>query len=88
MQQKDTDPISEFEEIIENLYGLYLDSTVGLVKLVEFLNNVRTTMIQKLEKSDPKIDNPEYLDNQLFIYGEGNPNTSEALKLHECTQYK
>lgn len=72
--------ISEFLNIINSIYGLYLDSTLGF-KLVE---NHIINMQQNAIKLIGKEATIAKLDEKAFSYGKGHP--ERGLILHRTTQ--
>jgi hypothetical protein len=78
--------IQEFEEIVDNIFGVYLDSTLGFRRVVEWINKNQELTIEDFKTKNPKIANIDYLDNQPFFYGKGNPNIPSSVVLHQTTQ--
>jgi len=78
--------INEFEQIVDHLYGVYLDSTTGFDKLREWLIETQSKTIDEFKVSHPELANLEYLDSVEFVYGKGKPTDPDAIKLHSCTQ--
>lgn len=72
--------ISEFMNVIDEIYGVYLDSTYGFKLLVD--------NIQKIQKKAIGLIGPmatvEELDKRSFVYGKGSPYDSHLL--HQTTQ--
>ena len=73
-------PIDEFIEVIDEIYGLFLDSNRGF-----------STILKELVEGQPKTCKQlnlslDELDKASYIYGEGNPNLPESYILHKCTQ--
>jgi tetratricopeptide (TPR) repeat protein len=73
---------NEFLEILDNIYGVYLDGTEGFSlvrnKIIEGQQN--TSKITGMSIED--------LDNASFTYGKGDPRNSDSYNLHKCTQGK
>jgi hypothetical protein len=61
----------EYLQIIDDIYGVYLDSSMG------FASNK-----QRIEQSWNKVEHP----NAKFIFGVGDPNLPGSYVLHSCTQ--
>lgn len=80
-----SDPINEFENILDNLYGVYLDSITGFKLVKQETINSQNGTIDLFKPTNPSLANIEYLDSLPFEYGEGHPEHS-SLKLHVCTQ--
>lgn len=72
--------LTEFNDIINSIYGVYLDSTSGFVQ--------NKALMEKLQHDAIKRDNlsQEYLDNCAMRYGVGDPNLSSSYVLNKCTQ--
>jgi tetratricopeptide (TPR) repeat protein len=73
---------NEFLEILDNIYGVYLDGTQGF-------SLVRNKIIEGQQNTN-KITGMsiEDLDKAFFSYGKGDPNNSDSYILHKCTQGK
>lgn len=71
--------IAEFLNVIDGIYGVYLDSTYGFKLLETHINNLQ-------EKSIKLFGAPTIvkLDERAFSYGRGHPET--GLILHSTTQ--
>lgn len=80
-----SDPINEFEKIVDNLYGVYLDSTEGFRLVKQQTIDFQNGAISIFKKINPSVANIEYLDSLPFEYGEGHPEDL-PLSLHVCTQ--
>jgi hypothetical protein len=78
--------VDEFERVVDYIYGVYLDSTTGYDKLREWLETNQKDTLSTLKDTHPELASIDYLDSVHMIYGEGDPNTSEAVELHRCTQ--
>jgi len=77
--------LQEFDQIVDSLYGVYLDSTTGLYRLRKWLEETQSKAINILKKSHPEL-NIDFLDDKEFIYTEGPPNIPGVFSLHRCTQ--
>jgi len=78
--------LNEFEQIVDKIYGFYLDSTSGFGELKMKIGKAQTESLHLFQKSHPELANIEYLDGAAMIYGEGEPGTPEAVELHRCNQ--
>jgi len=74
--------IREFEQVVEVIYGIYLDSVLGFGLIIEKQNWMRQQQAEKLHFTS------EQSDNSHLIYGVGDPNIPESYTLHECTLRK
>ena len=74
------DLLLEFMEKIDDIYGVYLDSTHGF-----YLNKLQEEESQKKSSEMLKVS-IKYLDSCMRLYGIGNPNEPSSIILHECTQ--
>lgn len=74
--------IKEFEQVVEVIYGIYLDSVLGFRLIMERQNKMRQLHAEKFHFTS------EQSDNSLFNYGVGDPNTPESYVLHECSMQK
>jgi hypothetical protein len=80
------DIIEQFDKVVDDIYGVYLDSTLGFRRLVEWVNINQKKTIEELKIKNPQIANIEYMDDQLFLYGRGHPNIPSSILLHHTTQ--
>jgi hypothetical protein len=74
---------SDFVQRIDEIYGLYLDATLGFQQNVKFL--------EKGREEAAKIGvNVALLDDSKFFFGKGNPNDPNNVLLHTTTvkQYR
>jgi hypothetical protein len=78
--------IDEFEEKIDTIYGVYLDSISGFKKLIDWHKKEQEKTVELFKKTNPKLASIDYLDTTLYMYGKGNPNIPDSLVLHKCTQ--
>lgn len=78
--------IDEFEGVLDSVYGLYLDSTMGFSIALRFVENAQRDAIAVLRSKSPELANLEYLDSVAFTFGRGDPGTSEAVELHQVSQ--
>ena len=78
--------VNEFEKVVDDIYGVYLDATTGFDKLREWFQKNQNDTLLTLKKSHPELASIDYLDSVAMIYGKGDPNTPEAVELHRCTQ--
>lgn len=76
----------EFEKIVDYIYGVYLDATTGFSLVRKQIEDQQKIVIQLFKITHPELANVQHLDNTAIIYGKGDPNTPEAIKLHRCTQ--
>jgi hypothetical protein len=74
--------IKEFSEVVDEIYGVYLDATKGFVDNKTQMENIQNDSMSKLNVT---ID---YLDNVPIVYGKGPPGHSGTYILHVCTQKK
>lgn len=72
--------IKQYGEVIDDIYGIYLDATKG------FIDNKTQLEISQLDSIHKLSVTLEYLDNIPFAYGVGDPNLSSSYVLHHCTQ--
>lgn len=73
-------PIDEFSLIIDEIYGLFLDSTQGFHHNIEELTKLQFRSINVLKKSIAEQD------KGIMTYGKGDPDEKDSLVLHRCTQ--
>jgi len=66
----------KFIEKIDDIYGVYLDSTNGFLLLKKQIENIQMISTHSISK----------LDGKSFIYGKGNPTIKGAYPLHTCSQ--
>lgn len=79
-------PINEYLQIIDNIYGTYFDSLKGFSINKEEMESQQQNFIKELSVKNPDIAKMEYLDNCKMIYGKGDPNNSKSYPLHISTQ--
>lgn len=72
--------IDDFIKIVDEIYGIYLDSTAGFWAIRNNLMNAQLSMSKQLSLS------MEDLDRRLYSYGKGDPNKKGSYSLHDCTQ--
>lgn len=68
--------VQEFIRIIDDIYGVYLDSTHGF-------DTIRNNFI-KIQKYHNVSE--EELQEKRVYYGKGNPNKKNSYPLHNCSQ--
>jgi len=78
--------VNEFERVVDHIYGVYLDATTGFDKLREWFEKNQINVLSILKSTHSELASIDYLDSVYMFYGEGDPNTSEAIELHRCTQ--
>ncbi|MBV9988400.1 MAG: hypothetical protein JO301_12035 [Chitinophagaceae bacterium] len=74
--------IKEFAEVVDEIYGVYLDATKGFVDNKTQMENIQHDSIAKLNVT------LDHLDNAPMVYGKGPPGQPGTYILHECTQKK
>ena len=72
--------------ILDSIYGIYLDATIGFHLIESQYLVTQQKDVARLRKTNPEIASLEYLDSCAMIFGRGNPNSSDAVELHRCTQ--
>ena len=71
--------IKEYRDIVDAIWGTYLDSTLGFSKVKSMIEEIQAMSNEDIE----------YLDRNIsFTYGKGDPNSPDAIPLHTCTQGK
>lgn len=78
--------VAEFLYVVDAVFGVYLDAITGFRLLAEKIEMAQGQMLADFKKTDPEKANVEYLDSVSFTYGKGDPNTTDAVLLHERTQ--
>jgi len=78
--------VEEFEAVVDHIYGVYLDATIGFQKAREWHIRGQHELLNTLMKSHPELANIKYLDSQNFVYGKGKPSDTDSVVLHKCTQ--
>jgi len=76
-----SNPINEFTEIVDDIYGLFIDSTQGFL---QNLKKIKQSQASTLKPTPQKTI--KELDSINFFYGKGNPNDPESTIIHTCTQ--
>lgn len=78
--------IDEFISTVDSIYGVYLDSTLGLKLLIEYIQKMQNKSIKFIGQEATL----EKLDKAEFMYGVGEPpqykDTYDANILHITTQ--
>jgi hypothetical protein len=77
--------LKEFEHIVDNIYGVYLDGTTGFYRIRKWLEDTQSKALNILRKSHPELK-IEFLEDKEFIYTEGDPMVHGVTALHRCTQ--
>ena len=72
--------IKEFNKVLDDIYGIYLDSTRGFHLLREEIIKGQQIISEKTGMSIVDIDQAKQ------YYGVGDPNKPDSYILHECTQ--
>jgi hypothetical protein len=80
------DPLTEFEKIVDYIFGVYLDATTGFERLRTWFKENQGKSLEMLKESHPEFAGMEYLDTVSFTYGVGDPGAPGAIVLHKCTQ--
>jgi hypothetical protein len=78
MEEKNV--FEEFTDIIDKIYGVYLDSKTGFVQNKVLIEKTQKETIRKGQATQ------KYLDSCFMIYGIGDPNIKTSYPLHRCTQ--
>jgi len=78
--------LREFYDIVNSIYGVYLDSTRGFDLVKKQQIEVQQLAIQKLAKTHPAIASVDCLDKRKMIYSAGDPNKPDSVVLHACSQ--
>jgi hypothetical protein len=77
--------IVEYLRVVDAIYGVYLDSTLGFQKIRKWIDENQQTLLRALKNRGEDISLDD-LDKSQMIFGKGNPNLPEAYPLHICTQ--
>jgi hypothetical protein len=80
------DAIAEFEQIVDYIYGVYLDATTGFEQLRKWFEENQGKSLEMLKGSHPELASIDYLDSVDMIYGKGDPNHPASVVLHRCSQ--
>ncbi len=80
------DAITEFEQVVDYIYGVYLDATTGFEQLRKWFEEHQGKSLEILKSSHPELAIIDYLDSVDMIYGKGDPNDPKSVVLHRCTQ--
>ncbi len=78
--------LSEFEDVVTSIYGVYLMSTQGFHLLAKELTNIQLTTINQFRSTRPELASIQYLDSTTYIFGKGDPNLPNSIELYRCTQ--
>ncbi len=78
--------VDEYERVVNSVYGIYLDATVGFAAALKRFEDTQREGIVALANETPQHANLEYLDAQLFLFGRGDPNDPDHVELHRVTQ--
>lgn len=74
-----------FLRIVDGLYGVYLDATLGFRRLLEYIDSTQAVASELLASHGPEVASVEHQDAQSWIYGLGNPNDPGAQVQHQTT---
>src|ERR671919_1552699 len=80
------DAIAQFEQVVDYIYGVYLDATTGFERLRAWFEENQGKSLEMLKGSHPELASIDYLDSVEMIYGKGDPNDPSSIVLHHCTQ--
>ena len=78
--------VSEFEGVVDHIYGVYLDSTTGFGKLRDWFIKNQIHSLNMLKKSNPELASMDYLDARGMTYRTDDPNDPKSMVLHKCSQ--
>jgi hypothetical protein len=78
--------LEQFTNVVDSIYGVYLDSTQGFQLVRKQIDETQQKTIEKFGATQPEFANIEYLDRAAMLYGKGDPNEPDAVLLHRCTQ--
>ncbi len=78
--------LREFEQTVDAIYGVYLDSTTGFERLKKWLEEQQSNLFKLLKECQPESATIDYLDRTAFTYGKSDPNSPVGIDLHRCTQ--
>jgi hypothetical protein len=80
------DAISQFEQVVDYIYGVYLDAITGFERLRQWFEQHQGVALELLKSSHPELASTEYLDSVEMAYGNGPPADPKSIVLHRCTQ--
>ncbi|MGB2762128.1 MAG: hypothetical protein WBC21_01150 [Minisyncoccales bacterium] len=72
--------LDNFIKIVDEIYGVYLDSTAGFDTVRESCIKLQKNLAVECSLSEEEID------KRSFTFGKGNPNKKGAYPLHVCSQ--
>jgi hypothetical protein len=72
--------MTEYFEVVDEIFGFYLDSVTGYNYLLEQFTSSQQKLATRLGYSI------EYLDTLSFSYGHGDPNLPDSHVFHDTTQ--
>jgi hypothetical protein len=78
--------ISQFEQVVDHIYGVYLDATTGFERLRAWFLEHQGKALEMLKASHPELAGIDSLDSVEMVYGKGDPNDAGSIVLHRCTQ--
>lgn len=78
--------VSEFVDVVDFQFGIYLDSTAGFQEIHTQTIKRQYETIEMLKVDAPQKANMEYMDSVYHIYGVGNPNDPKNIIWHKATQ--
>jgi len=76
--------LSDFEAVVDSIYGTYLDSKGGFRLLVNEIAQHQEKQLEVLKQTRPDIASMEFLNSTPGLYCEGDPNVLGARVLHQC----
>lgn len=83
------DAIAEFGDVVDEIYGVYLDITTSFWKLLPQMELERMATLQLIRQHNPEMTTQEIqelLDEAWVMYGTEDPNNPKGPPLHATTQ--
>jgi len=77
--------VAEFEQVLDSVYGLYLDSTMGFAYALQFVGQAESASLAAIRSRDPELATPAYVDSLPLTFGRGHPNATDAVALHQVS---
>ena len=78
--------LSEYAEIVDDAYALYLDAGAAMTRFVTFLEQQQRDTLARFKGQKDAPQTIEQLDQTSFIYGKGDPNAPSAQIQHVSKQ--
>jgi hypothetical protein len=78
--------LTEYDNLLVSIHGVYLSTKGGLKLIVNELESVENEQIRQIQILEPQKANVAYVDSLPCGFFDGDPNLNNANELFGCTQ--